>query len=152
MLGMIACSVLFASGCSDPVAEPTATGPKPVAKAGPLRKTTQEVLDLESALQAGARRADAAEPRQGLDAVSGTAVSSAATIGMLAVEQKMKLFEAEHGRKPETHAEFMDRIIEKGRPGAVFLPALPSGKAYAFDPQEKIIVVVALPSENPPAP
>jgi hypothetical protein len=153
MLGVIACSMLFACGCSEPAVEPPAADSRPApAKGNPLRKTTQEVLDLEIALRDGARLADAAESRHGLDAVSGAAVSSAATIGMLAVEQKMKLFEAEYGRKPETHAEFMDRIIEKGRPGAVSLPALPSGKAYAFDPQRKAVVVVALPQDTPPPP
>ena len=151
MLGVMACAMLFAWGCSDPAAEPTAADSGPAARVNPLRKTTQEVLDLESALRAGARLADAVESRQGLDAVSGAAVSSGATIGMLSVEHKMKLFAAEHGRKPATHAEFMERIIEKGGPGAVSLPALPSGKAYAFDAQQKTVVIVALPDGDSPA-
>jgi|688.fasta_scaffold182520_2 hypothetical protein len=152
LLSVIACSMLFAWGCSESGTDSPANGPNPAAKAGPLRKTTQEVLDLEAALQAGAQVADAAESRQGLDAVSGAAISSAATIGTLAVEQKMKLFEAEHGRKPATYAEFMERIIEKGGPGAVSLPALPSGRAYAFDPRQKTVVIVALPQGDPPVP
>lgn len=146
---MACATVIIACGCTSPGPEAPADERRPAAKVGPLRRTTQEVLDLAAAREAGATLAEAAEPRQGLDAVSGAAVSSAATIGLLAVDQKMRLFEAEHGRKPATHAEFMERIIEKGGAAAVSLPALPPGQAYAFDPQRRAVVVVALPQESP---
>lgn len=151
-VGAMAGAMLVVWGCSEPATKPPAAGPRPVPKAGPLRGTTQQVLDLETALEAGARVVDAAPPSQGIEAVSGAAVSSAAMIGMLAVAQKMQLFEAEHGRKPATHAEFMQRIIEPGEPGAVSLPALPRGKAYAFDPRQKTVVILALPERDSQAP
>jgi len=140
---------VVACGCADSASQVESGERRSGSKIGPQRKTTQDVLDLREALQAGATPAAADTPSQGLDAMSAAAVASTATIGMLAVEQKMKFFEAEEGRKPATHAEFMQRIIEKGGPGAVFLPALPSGQAYAFDPQRKALVIVVLPQEQP---
>ena len=150
----------FVVGCDDPAPKPDASASPGAVQTAPIQtrktvgKTTQNVLDVADAkAQGGVVVDNAAEAEEGgLGAYSQAYRHSVATIGGLAVEQKMKLFEAEYGRKPGTHAEFMDRIIEKGRPGAVSLPALPSGKAYAFDPQRKAVVVVALPQDTPPPP
>jgi hypothetical protein len=92
---------------------------------------------------------NASEPEEGGIAAYGQAYRhSVATIGGLAVEQKLRLYRAEHDAVPATHAEFMARIIAPGTPDEVRLPALPHYQDYAFDPQRKTLVVVEFPARK----
>ena len=49
------------------------------------------------------------------------------------IPQAMKLFEATEGRKPQSHEEFMQRIIQANR---IQLPELPEGQQYRYDPEK----------------
>lgn len=50
----------------------------------------------------------------------------------------MKLYKAEHGKGPASHAEFMAKIIDAGQ---IKLPELPMGEEYIYDPAtEKLMV------------
>jgi hypothetical protein len=69
-------------------------------------------------------------------------------LSVMAVEHKMKLFEAENNRKPKDHAEFMERIIEKGKPDGIALPMLPYYQEYAYDPEAKELVVIEFPKKK----
>jgi len=113
-------------------------------------KTTQKVLDLAAARAAGGVLVDnASEPEEGGLAAYGQAYRhSVATIGGLAVEQKLRLYRAEHDAVPATHAEFMAKIIAPGTPDEVRLPALPHYQDYAFDPARKTLVVVEFPARK----
>ena len=113
-------------------------------------KTTQNVLDLTDAIRQGGVRVDnAAEAEEGgLGAYSQAYRHSVATIGGLAVEQKMKFHQAEHGTLPATHKEFMAKIIAPGTPDEVSLPMLPYYQEYAFDPESKKLVVVEFPAKK----
>ncbi len=54
------------------------------------------------------------------------------------VPHALQLFEAEHGRKPKTHEEFMEKIIQANR---INLPELPPGHRYLYDPQAGELMV-----------
>ena len=51
----------------------------------------------------------------------------------LQVAPAIRLFEASNGRKPKTHQEFMEQIIEANR---ITLPELPEGAVYRYVPEK----------------
>ena len=131
-----------------PPAQAEAPQPQPGKKL--VGKTTQKVLDLTAALADGGVPVDNdSEPEEGGLAAYGQAYRhSMATIGGLAVQQKMNLYRAEHDTVPATHAEFMAKIIAPGTPDEVRLPALPHYQDYAFDPARMTLVVVEFPARK----
>lgn len=54
------------------------------------------------------------------------------------MEHAMKLYRAEHGKLPQSHDEFMEKII---KPNGIELPELPSGQRYVFDPKRGELMV-----------
>lgn len=144
--------VLGGTGDREPAEKPpTAPAePAPIETRKTLGRTTQNVLDLADALAQGAVRVDNATEAEegGLGAYSQAYRHSVATIGGLAVEQKLNLYRAEHGDVPATHREFMAKIIAPGTADAVSLPMLPYYQEYAFDPESKKLVVVEFPAKK----
>lgn len=143
-------TLCMTAGCEDLALlspKPAAAPPAPARK---LTKTTKEVLDLKAALDAGAVPAAAAagEAGLGLDTIVGAGQSATSRVGILQVEHKMKLYQAEHGKLPATHAEFMTNIMAPGTGDELTLPALPSHQAYAFDPAVKGLVIVEFPDRR----
>lgn len=126
----------------------TATDPPPVQTRQTLRKTTQNVMPLEQALAEGGVRANMSIQGQGLEVAADAYRTSVGKLSVMAVEHKMRLFEAENDRKPENHAEFMERIIEKGKPDGIALPMLPYYQEYAYDPEAKELVVIEFPKKK----
>jgi len=60
-------------------------------------------------------------------------------IVMQQVEYALKLFKAEHGRVPESHEEFMEKIIEAN---TIKLPELlRQDEKYVYDPQQGMLMV-----------
>lgn len=55
-----------------------------------------------------------------------------------AIPQAMQLFQATEGRLPNSHQEFMDKIVAANN---IKLPALPAGREYFFDPQKGELMV-----------
>jgi hypothetical protein len=131
-----------------PPAQAEAPQPRPGRKA--VGKTTQKVLDLAAALADGAMLVDnESEPDEaGLAAYGQAYRHSVARIGGIAVEQKLRLYQAEHDEVPATHAEFMAKIIAPGSPDEVQLPKLPPYQDYAFDPRTRRLVVVEFPARK----
>ena len=67
-------------------------------------------------------------------------------IHLMQLEQAIKLYKAEHGRLPQTHEEFMQKIVNNPQYG-IRLPELPPGHRYVWDPkQEKLLVERPAPS------
>jgi hypothetical protein len=66
----------------------------------------------------------------------------------VAVTQALNLYEAEHGNRPKTHQEFMDKIIKANN---IHLPELPPGRTYRWDPTQgdKGELMVDPPPQNP---
>jgi hypothetical protein len=149
MLGAIGVIGLAGAGC-----ETSAPAPAPKPAAAPIqtretiRKTTQNVLPLEQALAEGGVRADMSIQGQGLEVAADAYRTSVGKLSVMAVDHKMKLFEAENNRKPKDHAEFMERIIEKGKPDGIALPMLPYYQEYAYDPEAKALVVIEFPAKK----
>lgn len=54
------------------------------------------------------------------------------------VKPAVQLYEAEHGFKPKSHDEFMEKII---KPNNIELPELPEGHEYVWDPDEGELMV-----------
>ena len=133
------------AGCDEPAA-PAARPPIETRKT--IGKTTQTVLELSRALADGGGVVEGGVSSGGLEAITGAARSSAGTIGTLAVEQKVRLYEAENGRQPLTYEAFMSRIIAVGTPDAVSLPMLPYYQEWAYDPAAKQVVVVEFPARK----
>jgi hypothetical protein len=141
-VGLVSLAALVA-GCAEPAAPPAKP---PIQTRKTIGKTTQKVLELSQALADGGVLADTAAASGGLAAVTDAVRKTAGTIGTLAVEQKMRLYEAEHGRAPKNHAEFMRLIIAPGTPDEVRLPMLPYYQEWAYDPAAKAVVVVEFPA------
>ena len=54
------------------------------------------------------------------------------------IPQALQLFKANNGRAPESHEEFMEKIIGEQN---IDLPELPAGHKYVYDPKEEKLMV-----------
>lgn len=120
----------------------------PIQTRATLRKTTQNVLELEKALADGGVAASMEITGEGLEVYSDAYRTSVGRMGVMAVDQKMQLYEAEFGKKPEDYAEFMARIIGKDQPDGIQLPMLPYYQEWAYDPDKKTLVVIEFPAKK----
>jgi len=140
------------SGTGEKKPEPppaaAAAAPPPVQTRQTLKKTTQNVLELSEAIQQGGVRAEMSIKSQGLEVAADAYRTSVGKLSIIAVDQKMSFFQAENDRKPKDYKEFMERIIEKGKPDGIMLPMLPYYQEYAYDPEAKGLVVVEFPAKK----
>lgn len=120
----------------------------PIQTRETLRKTTQNVLELDKALADGGVPASMEITGEGLEVYSDAYRTSVGRVGVMAVDQKMQLFEAEFGKKPKDYAEFMARIIGKDQPDGIQLPMLPYYQEWAYDPDKKTLVVIEFPAKK----
>lgn len=137
---------MIVAGCGQAKKEP----PKkpPIQTRETLRKTTQNVLELDKALADGGVPANMQITGEGLEVYSDAYRTSVGRTAVMAVEQKMQLHEAEFGSKPKDYAEFMARIIGKDQPDGIQLPMLPYYQEYAYDPEKKVLVVIEFPAKK----
>ena len=54
------------------------------------------------------------------------------------IPQAMNLYKASNGRAPDSHEEFMSKIIKAN---FIRLPELPAGHQYVYDPKKKELMV-----------
>jgi hypothetical protein len=54
------------------------------------------------------------------------------------IPHALQLYEASNGKKPKTHQEFMEQIIQANQ---IQLPELPAGQRYVYDPQTGDLMV-----------
>lgn len=71
----------------------------------------------------------------------------------IAVPHALELYKATEGSVPQSHEEFMEKIIEFNQ---IKLPQLPEGHRYQFDPMTEQLMVIRpkaaqAPSSQPPA-
>jgi hypothetical protein len=142
------------TGEKKPEPPPSAAAPAPAPVPAPvqtrqtLKKTTQNVLELSEALKQGGVRADLSIKSQGLEVAADAYRTSVGKLSIIAVEQKMNFFQAENDRKPKDYKEFMERIIEPGKPDGIMLPMLPYYQEYSYDPDAKELVVIEFPAKK----
>jgi hypothetical protein len=149
-IAVVVVLLMLSGPAPDKPAPLTPEAAPPVETRKTIGRTTQNVLDLPAALAEGGVRVDAGgETEESPLGVAAQAYrNSVATIGGLAVEQKMKLHEAEHGKRPATYQEFMTAIIAPGTPDGIQLPMLPYYREYAFDAASGRLVVVEFPAKK----
>jgi len=70
-------------------------------------------------------------------------------IPQIAIEHAVNLFQASEGRFPESHAEFMQRIITENQ---IRLPQLSADLTYEYDVQNHRLVIVRSGDAAPKAP
>ena len=134
----------LAAGCG---AE-TPAKPKLQARAT-LGKKTQEVRNLKPELGKGGEVTDG--KIHATDYLSQMADAYRTTVGDLAkmaVKMHMDQYEALNGEKPKTYEEFMEVIIQKGKPDGLMLPMLPYYQEYGYDPDTKELVVIEYPAKK----
>lgn len=125
---------LLLSGCSD-------SSPPPQ----PLKKTTTEIGEYlpEAGKELVNPKAPVTDPITGPLAVLKNAQLQ---IPQLAIEHALNLFQASEGRFPESHSEFMQRIITENQ---IRLPELAADLKYEYDVANHRLVIVR--STEPPA-
>jgi hypothetical protein len=69
-------------------------------------------------------------------------------LSKLGIQHAVDLFHATEGRYPESHEEFMMRIVKENN---MQLPELPGGKKYQYDVANHELVVVEAPNAEPAA-
>ena len=122
--------------------------PAPVQTRQTLNKTTQNVLELSDALKQGGVLAETSIQGSGLEIASEAYRTQVGKAGSLAVQQKMNLYQAEHGEYPKTYDQFMTRILGKGQPDGIALPMLPYYQEWAYDVENRKLVVVEFPAKK----
>ena len=140
------CTFLTTLGCGD--GKPASSGPAPIETRKTVGQTTQNVLELREAIASGAIPAAMSASTADLSATADAYRVSMGKLGTLSVEHKLKLYQAEHGSVPATYAEFIEKIIEPGKPSGLRLPMLPYYQEYAYDPDQKLLVVVEFPEKK----
>lgn len=120
----------------------------PIQTRKTLNQKTQTVLLLEDAIKDGGVRADMSIKSQGLGIAADAYRTSVGKLSIIAVDQKMSFFQAEKDRKPKDYQEFMDKIIEPGKPDGIQLPMLPYYQEYAYDPEAYELVVIEFPAKK----
>lgn len=113
-----------------------------------IGKTTQNVLEIEAARQAGGVPASMAITSSGIGVTADAYRTSVGTMAVLAVEQKMQMHRAQFGELPKDYDSFMDNIIAPGKPDGLQLPMLPYYQEYAYDPASQKLVVVEFPDKK----
>jgi hypothetical protein len=136
---------LLVTGCEPAVEAPVASK---VEIRKTIGKTTQNVLDLSRAIADGGVPAEMSIEGGGLDVVADAYRTSVGKLAVVAVEQKMKLHEAEHGSTPKSYDEFMREIIQPGSSSGLQLPMLPYYQEYAYDVARMALVVVEFPEKK----
>ena len=135
-------------GCLDPIGSETTKPTVQTRKT--IGKTTQNVLELKAALQAGGVPASMAITSSRIGVSADAYRTSVGTMAVLAVEQKIQMHRAQFGKLPKNYESFMNDIISPGKPDGLQLPMLPYYQEYAYDPTSHKLVVIEFPDKKKP--
>jgi hypothetical protein len=114
-----------------------------------IGKTTQDVRELKAELAKGAVLTDGkVHSTEYLDLNADIYRTKVAEIGKMRVQMDMGTYEALNGEKPKTYEEFMEVIIKKGKADGIQLAVLPYYQEYAYDADNKELVVVEYPAKK----
>ena len=140
--------VVTSIGCFKPTGSET-TEPK-VQTRKTIGKTTQNVLELKAATEAGGIPASMAVSSSAIGVAADAYRTSVGTMAVLAVEQRMQMHQAQFGELPKDYESFMVDIISPGKPDGLQLPMLPYYQEYAYDPTNHKLIVVEFPNKKKP--
>ena len=147
--GSLGLSLIVTSiGCLKP-ADSKTTEPK-VQTRKTIGKTTQNVLELKAATEAGGIPASMAVSSSAIGVAADAYRTSVGTMAVLAVEQRMQMHQAQFGELPKDYESFMVDIISPGKPDGLQLPMLPYYQEYAYDPTNHKLIVVEFPNKKKP--
>lgn len=128
VLTAIGISVLAWVGCMEPEQADT----------GIINKKTQDIGEFDA--QGDAKVADLqVKTSMNPYASAGAYGYAISEISKQTVQRALQFFQAEHGRFPKDHEEFMTQIIEKNN---INLPVLPGKRRYQYDVENHELVVV----------
>jgi len=136
------------NGCAPTAEQSPPAKPAAIQTRKTIGQTTQNVLELAEAVNQGGVPAVMSIESSGIEMAADAYRTNVGKVGMLAVEQKMQLYQAEHGSLPKNHAEFLTRIIGKDQPDGIRLPLLPYYQEWAYDPEAKKLVVIEFPAKK----
>jgi hypothetical protein len=140
--GLVLLSIVV--GC----AEDKPTKPKVQAR-DTIGKTTQDVRELKAELAKGGVLTDGkTHATEALDLYADVYRTKVAEIGKMRVKHDIDIYEALNGDKPKTYEEFMEVIIKKGKADGIQLAVLPYYQEYAYDADNKELVVVEYPAKK----
>jgi hypothetical protein len=139
-------------GCSSkepatPSPQPT---PTPETKAPPA---PPQPLTAPKAPESVQKKAEVGVGKKGRGYGQGFITTPAATLFTvkeriaydIQIPQAMQMFKGTEGRAPNTHEEFMEKIIKANQ---INLPLLPDGERYIYDPKtEQLMVEQPAPQE-----
>ncbi|MDG1875374.1 MAG: hypothetical protein P8J27_15785 [Mariniblastus sp.] len=127
------CLAIFLLGCAEPE---QAEDPKSQSI---INQKTDEIGEFKTDgndKQADMQVKSNAGP---LSAVGGAYGFAVGEISKQAVQRAVQFFQAEHGRFPKDHAEFMEKIIKAN---SIKLPVLPGKRRYQYDVENHELVIV----------
>jgi hypothetical protein len=134
ILALLCLTAIVLVGCEEPKQADT----------GIFNKKTQDVGEFDAA--GGDQIADLqVKPSANPYASAGAYGYAISEISKQAVQRQLQFFQAEHGRFPKDHDEFMTEIIEKP---PIKLPVLPGKRRYQYDVENHELVVVEAAKED----
>ncbi len=137
-VGLLLAVAVSLTGCMQSLEEQTKKDPNNI-----MHKTTQDVGQFDP--NAGAKVSDS--KIHATDLVTAPVSAYGPMVEQIEktyVQHALNIFNANEGRYPNSHEEFMTRIIKENK---IELPVLPGGKQYQYDVENHKLVVV-----DPPAP
>ena len=121
LLSCLVVLLLFSTGCKEPEGAP-------VAEAEPQGEVEMERVKAEAGV---GKQGQIIGDKQGFLRTPAKALFTAKQkIAFLKVEHALNLYDAEHGFKPKTEEEFMEKVIKFNN---IELPVLPEGQIYVWD-------------------
>lgn len=139
---------LVLSGCQPTPTDPPVPSPPPVAPVPPPPPVAPVAVAPAPPPPTEQIKADVGVGSKGrsLDTHSGLLVEPAKQyfalkeriVFQIQIPENMKLFKALEGRAPQSHEEFMEKIIQEGQ---IKLPPLPPGNVYVYDPATEELMV-----------
>ena len=121
LLSCLVVLLVFSTGCKEPEGAP-------VADAEPQGEVEMERVKAEAGV---GKQGQIIGDKQGFLRTPAKALfTSKQKLAFMSIQHAVNLYDAEHGFKPKTHEEFMDKIIDFN---GIELPELPEGQTYVWD-------------------
>lgn len=130
-----------ACGCGQSLEDQTKKSPNSI-----IGKTTSDIgqYDPNANAKVSNSKINATDPITAPTSAYGPMLEK---ISKIEIDANLNIFNANEGRYPKDHEEFMTKIIKEYN---VKLPVLPGGKQYQYDVENHRLVVVDAPVEAKP--